>query len=689
MVDPTNLAKSLDEDELNKIGQTCREEYDADKDSHSAVDERRAMWKKLFSGQRDPKNYPWPKASNTHVPLMTVACLQFQARAYEQLIGKEIARCYCKDVDFIDKAERASRFLNYQLRYQMEEWEGDMDVLLLDMPIMGSAHKKTYYDANKKRVVSRYLGSDELVAPYRCKDLNDAPRKTHIIQKQLNDIFKAQRDGSYINVNESWEPITLAEFTPLPATIAQSDKINYESEPSTQFIMTRPILEQHRMLDLNYDIASNTFKTKDKILRPYIVTVDWRDAKVLKIVPRWSISPWTGEEETEEFFTTYSFIPNPDSYCGYGFGHLIDHINETADTIINQLIDAGHLANVKGGFYAGIQGVKQGDLGFQMGEFKPVNILSDDIRKHIFPMDFKEPSNVLFTLLGLLQDYVKDVTTTADWMSGALPPSDTAATTMLAIIEQGLKVFSVIQKRCHRALKSELRKIFRINGMTLREKEYFMVTFDGDRSKMKDFVSGRDDFSNDIEVIPVSDPNISSRAEKLIKSQQVLQSVTTCPLSAQDPQAIYEAYKAHYEAMEVVNIDKILPKPPDEPPPPPDLPPQEENSMALKEVGTPALPQQDHVDHIQEHRVFLMSSWAEELTPQGKNVLEAHIKEHLAFAYMVEQAANQIQMQQEGGMNVGVGGIPEGGNGGVASQPDYESVQGLAQDFETGNFGAV
>jgi hypothetical protein len=291
----------------------------------------------------------------------------------------------------------------------------------------------------------------------------------------------------------------------------------------------------------------------------------------------------------------------------------------------------------------------------------------------------------------LLQDYVKGVTTTADWMSGALPPSDTAATTMLAIIEQGLKVFSVIQKRCHRALKSELRKIFRLNGQYLNEKEYFMTAFDRPPTEEDFFVSGKDDFTNDIEVIPVSDPNISSRAEKLIKSQQVLNTVMSNPLSQNEPSAIYEATKSFYEAMEVTNIDEILPKPPDEPPPPPDLPPQEENAMALKEIGTPALPQQDHIDHIQEHRVFLESSWQQELTPQGRNVLEAHIREHLSFAYLMEQQA-QMQIEQElaqGGMYADSGGIPAGGNGAMAPQPDNEGIQGLAQGLETGNYGTV
>ena len=475
----------------------------------------------MFAGQRDPKNYPWPNAANTHIPFLTEACLQFHARAFEALVPKDIARCYCKDINFQKTAERASRYLNYQLRYEMEEWEEDMDTMILDLPLEGYGIKKTYYDPIKKRPTSRFLSPDELVVNYRCKNLDDATRKTHVIHKPLNDIIINGRSGLYINVNEDWEPVTIAESTPKPEMIAQSDKQNFESEPAKQFVTTRPVIEMHKWLDLNYSFETNSFKAKDKILRPYIVTVDLTDAKVLRIVPRWSFNPLTEKDEIDEYFTCYPFIPNPDSYCGFGFGHLIGNINETADTIINQLIDAGHLCNVKGGFYQNIAGLKQGDLGFKMGEFKPINAMTDDLRKIIYPMEYGQPSTVLFTLLGLLQDYTKSLTTTADWMSGALPPSDTAATTMLAIIEQGLKVFSVIQKRCHRSLKKELRKIFHLNAIYLDEKVYFMTVFDGNEEQMENYTTGKNDFSNDIEVIPVSDPNITSRAEKLITSQQV------------------------------------------------------------------------------------------------------------------------------------------------------------------------
>lgn len=687
MANTMNLALGLDEDELKDIGRKVKEEYQADVDSRTEFDKRRAGWKKLFSGFREPKNYPWPNASNTHVPMMTEACLQFQSRAYEALVGREIARCYCTDINYADKADRAGKFLNYQLRYQMEEWEEDMDVLLLDMPINGSSHKKTYWDYMKFRPASRFLGVDELVLPYRCKRFEDAPRKTHVLWKELNDLKIGQMIGYYTNIDDKWIGVPVMDATPTPEAQIQADKINDTSPPPEQFWTMRPILEQHRMLDLNFDLNAGRFVAKDGIMRPYIVWVDWESETVIRIYPGFHLNTFTGLPERDEYFTNYTFIPNPDSYIGYGFGHLIDHINETADTIINQLIDAGHLANVRGGFYAGISGIKQGDLGFKMGEFKPVNILSDDIRKHIFPMDFKEPSNVLFTLLGLLQDYTKSLTTTADWMSGSLPPSDTAATTMLAIIEQGLKVFSVIQKRSHRALKSELKKIYRLNQQFLNEKEYFTVVDTGEQSKMQYFVSGKDDFANEIEVIPVSDPNITSRAEKLIKSQQVMADVMSAPISTQGEKQIYLAKRDYYEALEVQNIDELLPPPPDEPPPPPDLPPQEENALALKETGTPALPQQDHIDHIQEHEAFLESSWAERLTPQGKNVLDAHIKEHLAFAYLAEQQAQMELAQME--EQYGMGGIPAGGEGTMGQVAPDTGVQELAGQIQTGNFGNI
>ncbi len=671
-INPQNLAASIDAEELQKIGVLCVQEYDADVTSRSNYDERRAKWLKLFGGDRGKKTFPWDGAANTHVPLLAEACLQFQARAYEALVpAKEIVKGLSRDGQSKDSAERVATHMNWQLQYDMDEWEENMDAALLLLPLMGSAYKKVCYDPTLKRPMSITLSADEFVTPYRCKRLEDAPRKTHVIWMHLNDIAQRAEDKTFINVDEKWEGQDLGTKTPMPEYTQTADAAQGATEPTPEYTNKRIILEQHRLLDINYDPVQNKFLKKGKVKKPYVVWVDYETRKVLRITSRLWWDELRAKWHTIEYFIPYTFIPNPDSHYGFGFAHLIDHINETADTILNQLIDAGTLSNLKGGFVNQRSGIKKGALTFKMGEYKGVDIASDDIRKAIYELNFEPPSATLFTLLDMLKGYVKDLTTTADWMSGALPPSDTAATTMLAIIEQGLKVFSTIQKRCHRSFGRELRQIAFLNGIYLDEKVYYVVQ-DSTADSMKTLETGRQDYLNNIDVIPVSDPNITSRAEQLIKAQQILGEVKQNPLTMQDPESLYIATREYMKALGAgVLTDQIVKKPPP-PPEPPDLTPQEENAMFLREQSVEPLPIQDHLTHLFNHETFMQSEWGTRLTPQGKNVYEAHIKDTLALAYMAEEGQKMAQFEAQQGQPIMTEGAPT--NGG---QPDTGGMEGV------------
>jgi hypothetical protein len=511
---------------------------------------------------------------------------------------------------------------------------------------MGSAYKKTYYDTILKRVVSRVLGVDEFITPYRCKRLEDSPRKTHWIWMGLNDIRLRLERNIFIGKGEyDPQPLQREANTPTPEQVEAVKKMTGESEPAIEYTNGRPIIEQHCLLDLNYDPIRKVLIPKDGIEREYVVTADLEEQRILRIVPRFYFDPITKGNRVMEYFTAYPFIPNPESHYGIGFGHLIDNINETADTIINQLIDAGSLANNISGLISKRSGVKRGNLSFGMGEFKEVDVPVDDLRKAIYQFEWKEPSNVLFTLLGLLQNFTKEITTTADWMSGSLPPSDTAATTMLAIIEQGLKVFSTIQKRCHRSLRRELRKIFLVNGQYLNEVEYFVVQ-DPTSKEFQTFQSGKQDFASIIDVVPVSDPNITSRAERLIKTQQVLQDVRTNPLTAQDMEAQYIATREYYSALGVQNIDTMLKKP--QPQEPPDLPPEEENAMFFGERPATVLSKQDHQWHLKIHDNLLNEDplFGKDLTAQGKKLAQQHRQETVGAIYLQAKEAERQKVQQ-------------------------------------------
>jgi chaperonin GroES len=629
-----NVAEQVSEETLKDIGNTVVEDYKVDLASRSEWDARIEQWYKLFSGLVDKKTHPWDGASNVNIPLMSIACLQFQARAYDALLPpKEIAKCFSTDGQTVDAATRCQKYMNWQLTEQMEEWEEDMDVLLLLLPIFGVAVKKTYYDAVLGRNVSRTLRVDEFVAPYGVKRLEDAPRMTHCYKLHLNDIKIKGQKGIWVNTDEieNQEP-SQTTIRPASEYTDVSDESSGTSDTLESKDRPRVILEQHRNWDLD----------GDGIEEAYIITVDQESEKVLRIDPATFINPNTEKEETIDYFTAYSFIPNPDSWMGFGFGHLLEHLNHSTNSLINQLIDSGTLSNTISGFVNTRSGIKTGDLEFCMGEFKSVNLSTDDINKAIYQNRFNPPSNVLFALLQLLQGYSRELSSVSESMLGQLPPSDTTATSMLTVMEQGLKVFSTIYNRQHRSLKKELRKIAALNSIFLKEEEYFTVQ-DSTSDEIQTLQSGRLDFSLSVDVIPVSDPTITSRAEKLIRARQAYELGLQNPLIANNPLSLYGLTKELLEALEVKNIDEILQKP--EPQEPPDLRPEEEEAEFLAERGVQPLPQQDHALHLQSHQIFVQSAWGERLTPQGKKLLEAHVRETISLLYLQERQSGQGLIQ--------------------------------------------
>lgn len=642
---PQNIAQQLSEEQLKKIGIIVVEEYKADLASRFEWEARAENWLKLFSGYRDPKSFPWPDASNVCVPLLGVASLQFNARALDSIVpAKGIAKCYATDGQAIERAARVDKHFNWQLTEDMDSFEDGMDELLMLLPIYGSAFKKTYYDEIERKPVSLPLSVYEFVVPYKTKRLNKCPRCTHAFEEYLNDIKIKAQQGVYVAAAMDLKPGVI-ENPDKPGRNIQRTREEIEGERKSNFVeQPRLILEQHRFLDLD----------EDGIQEPYIVTVDDETAAVLSIQPRWYMDQLTGQMKSLEYFTDYSFIKNPESVYGYGFGHFLEHLNESANAIINQLIDAGTLNTTICGILNKRSGVKKGHLQFQMGQFIEADVTTDDIRKALYQFDFKEPSAVLFNLLGLIVNYAKEISSVSDSMLGKMPPSDTTATSMMAVLEQGLKVYSTIHKRIHRSFKRELKKIFFIDSQTLDERVYFEVQ-DSTSGDMIGYESGRADYSNMIDVMPVSDPNITSKAEKLLKAKTVYETALTNPLINSDREKVYNATRKYLEANEVQNVDQYIDK---EPPAPPDLSPTEENALFIQEKDSVVLPQQDHVKHLKEHMIFQESAFGQDLTPQGKKLLENHLLVHKSYDYMnmqrmLEQAANPAVGAEE--MMAGMG----------------------------------
>lgn len=621
---------------LTEIGDQVCIDFDNDDSSRREWKEGVQRSIKLFTNFLPRKTSPWDNASNINLPMLAVACLQFQARAFDAIIPpKGVVNTIATGDEDLLKADRVAKYMNYELLYKMDDFEEGMDKSLIQLPIEGTVFRKTYFDPIAGRNRSEYISASDLVVSYNYKgSVEDAPRKTHVLYMRQNDINMRARAGIYTSDAFNTIPAVM-DVVPISDTIRKTaDEIKGISSSPNPFDRDpyRIVLEQHRGWDLD----------GDGIEEPYVITVDYATRKVWRITDR-RFADWKGDIQTIEYFTKYDLIPDPEHFYGLGFGILLTGINEAANEIVNEVIDAGHLANMQGGFISRRSGIKRGSLTFKRGEFKEVDTYIDDLKKAIFSFDFKGPNQTLYAVLGLLYEYSKLVSSVSETMTGQLPASDTPASTVMALIEEGRKVFSSIHKRIHRAFKKELSKLFRLNSIFLDERTYFLL-IGTDRIPVMDengrtieIPIGRSDFTNKIDVIPVSDPMITSRAEKVMKAQTAYQLTLTSPLTASNQNAIFEAQKALYEALEIPNWSSIL----QPPPPPPDLSPEDENAQMIQEKPVTALPHQDHLHHIGVHDQFVNGEFGMELSPTTKQLLQQHRQQHLAGLYM-----QQVQEQQ-------------------------------------------
>ena len=606
---------------LSEMGQIVVEDYKLDLASRSQWDYNASKIMKLFASFADPKSWPWPNCSNVRLPVVTIGSIQFQARAYEAILpGSRIVEVFATGDEDVKRADRVSKFMNWQLLYQMKEFCTQTDNLLMESPLTGNAFKKTFFSFEKRRPISIHVSSTDLVFPYNILNFDESPRKTHVLKMSKNDIRKRVISGVFSQ--EAWDLGPGTILSQPSETASAKDDVQGTSQVWSTYDNPRLILEQHREWDLN----------SDGVAEPYVITVDYETMKVLRITSREFIDAFNNNIIVE-YFTHYYFLPNPfGAYC-FGLGTLLLGLNEAMNTIVNEVIDAGSLANLQGGFVAKRAGLKKGDLKFKMGEFQEVDAYTDDIAKAIYRFDFKGPNQTLYATLGLLYEYAKLVSGVSETMTGQLPASDTPATTILALIEEGRKVYSAIYKRHHTAFGEELRKIYTLNSIFLNENEYFKVLGDNAKPTNETDTVGRSDFIGEYDVIPVSDPSIISRAEKVIVAQQILTDVRANPLTANNPIANFNATKRYYEALNVKNIDEVLP----ETSIPVDLSPEEENAKMLLEQSSEVLPTQDHLHHIEVHDAFVNSPiYGAELSANSRNLLERHKKEHIAQIYLAE-----------------------------------------------------
>lgn len=559
VVKSDNVAEMLSAEDRRAIALQVQAEWKIDEQSRSDWEERMKNALDLALQVTEDKTFPWPNAANVKFPLITIAAIQFHSRAYPAMVpGPEVVKCnvYGDDPDGTKtaRASRVSAHMSYQILEEDEGWEESHDRVLITVPIVGCAFKKTYFDPERGHNVSENILAKDVYIPYFAKSVETASRVTHLIPVSKNEILTKERSGLFCKCSDEGRPESAGISRVLDAAKADAQGIQPTTDdPDTPY----ELLEQHRWLDLD----------GDGFREPYIVTVRRDVPHLCRIVARFRSRDIKrnakGEVVTiraEQYITKYPFIPSPDGgIYDLGFGVLLGPLNDSINTIINQLLDAGTLATTAGGFLGRGAKFRSGDNSFKPFEWKRVDSSGDDLRKNLVPLEVKPPSQVLFALLELLINYGERIAGATDPQVGINPGQNTPAETSRNTLAEGQKVFNGIFKRLWRAMKSEFRKIYRLNQLFLDDQVTYYSAASGVAQKVL-----REDYSESEKVLcPAADPNMATDAERLIKARMLKEASTSSP--GYDRVFVEKKF---LEALRVTDIDKVFPGPDKIPPPP-------------------------------------------------------------------------------------------------------------------------
>jgi chaperonin GroES len=508
-IDSINIAKDLKDDFLNDLGAKVIREYEIDESSREEWKTNVDKAMKIARQVIEKKNFPWVDASNVKYPLVTVAAIQFAARAYPEIIkGNDVVKCRVKGEDPKGEkkriGERVADHMSWQLTEEMEDWEEDTDRLLHVLPIVGFLYRKTYFSPLLKCNVSEVSLPDNVVVHYKTKNLKTCRRLTEILTFYKNDIREFIASGLWLDPD--------------------IDTLNPDAEHSEDEDPPYEFLEQHRWIDLD----------NDGYEEPFVVTVHKDSQKVVRIVARFDESGINHDNkkviriEPIQYYTKIPFIPALDgSFYDIGFGVLLNAVNESVNTLINQLLDSGTMANTGGGFVSnGIQLGKKGGgtISVKPNEWKVVNAGSGVLKDAFFPFPVREPSDVLFKLLVLLIQAGKDIAQTQEVNLGGPQPGNTPAATSLMQVEQGQQVYGSIFKRIYRAFKTEFKKIFELNI------KYGFLTNDKTTEPSVEFhfkgkgqkVFQKDYKEKSYDIVPVADPKLVSDVQRIARMQATM-----------------------------------------------------------------------------------------------------------------------------------------------------------------------
>ena len=536
-----NIAEHLEPEELHQIGKDVINDYE---DDYGRMSDKIEQWKEILDltmQKGEEKNFPWPGAANIKYPLITSACIRFAARIYPEIVQSgRVARVKAEGNDAEgNKEERSTRVeahLNYQLTEEVENWEPDMDVLLTRLPMYGCYYKKLYFSSVYNRPVVENCEPTKVIISDPTLPLEEQERISHIIHIRKNDVVSKIRSGLFLDID-------------LPC-FDRSEQDDDEGD-----VEDEEFIEQHCWLDLD----------EDGYKEPYVVTAHRETQTVFRIVSRYTeddvqTKNIDGEEVIIHIsgfthFVDYVFMNAfDDTTTGYGYGELLTPINEEINTVTNQLLDAGTLANVNGGFVSRGVRMESGPFRLSMGEWLPVETRGGSLKDNLVPLPAQGPSQALMQLLELMLN-TADNLAASNYVDPGQIPANTPATTTLAVIEEAMKVYSSVHKRVYASIKKEVRKIFKLNKMFGDPEKYARFQDDPNADMFVDY-----DFE-DLDIFPVAAPEVSSDMQRLVKAQGLVAMLDSpgAMSSGLNPRAVMQNY---LEATHQPNIDEILPEPP-------------------------------------------------------------------------------------------------------------------------------
>jgi len=616
-----NLAEYMDDDELDSLGQELVEDFGKDINDRKDWIKTYVDGLKLLGLQYEERTEPWQGACGVFHPMLTESVVRFQSEAMMETFPAmgPVKTQIVGAIDLLreEAAARVREDMNYQLTDVMTEYRPEHEKLLWSLPLAGSAFKKVYFDPGKGRQVAVFIPAEDIVVPYGASSIEDAERVTHVMRKTENEIIKLQEAGFYCDVDLGEPGYELDDI--------EKQKAEETGMSATQDDRFR-ILEMHVNLDLVGFEHTDKKGRETGIALPYVVTIEKTSRTILAIRRNWYEDDILHTKR--QHFVHYQYIPGFGFY-GYGLIHLIGGYAKSATMLIRQLVDAGTLSNLPGGLKSRGLRIKGDDTPIQPGEFRDVDVPSGSIRDNILPLPYKEPSQVL---MALFQQIVQEGRAFAS--SGDMNVSDMSTNapvgTTLALLERTLKVMTAVQARLHYAMKQEF-KLLKVIIADYTPEEYDYEPEDaGRKAKKSDYDS--------TDVIPVSDPNAATMAQKIVQYQAVLQLAQTAP-------QLYNLPLLHRQMIEVLgikNANKLVPVEDDQIP----TDPVQENQNLLTGKPVKAFIEQNHEAHIQTHMSAIQNPKIQQLmqmNPQAQAIMAAamaHINEHIAFEYR-----KQVEMQ--------------------------------------------